>query len=763
MGTSIVNNGLSGLLAAQAGILTTSHNISNASTPGYTRQQIVQTTNAPMQTGSGFFGQGTNVNTVQRIYSQYLTGSVMAAQTQVGQMDAYLAQVQQIDNMLADQSAGLSPALSGFFKGVQDVAANPSSAAARQSLLSSAQALVARFQALNQSLDEQRTGVDQQIASEVTLVNSYTTQIANVNQQIILAKSGNSNQQPNDLLDQRDELLQKLNKEIRVTTATQDDGTVSVFIGNGQPVVMGTNSYALASQLSSSDPQQTVVGLQAINGGVIELQQSLLTGGTLGGLVAFRTESLDPAQNELGRIALNLAQSFNQQHMLGQDLNGQPGRNLFSFPTSASSSMNTYMNLYNNKNNTGNAMLTAQIVQSDYRVVYNGATNQYDVFRLNANGAVAPASGGTAVASFAVGGQINIDGVTIADTGSPPAAGDTVAFTIKPGNPAASRVVADSSNHEASGNTAAMSSTQAGDGALAASDYRIDYGSGGYVVTRLSDSAVLPATVNSVPANSITFDGVTVQMSGTPRVGDSFLLQPTRNAARDITVNISDPNQIAAGLPFRTRVDTHNTGSATISAGSMVVLDPTAMPLTGTVTLTFNGPSALPPPAGPGPNTWSVTGPSAQWNTTIPASAFTPGQQNVINLNGLQFTLAGAPQGGDMVYLEANASGVSDNRNAQALGALQTNRLMEGNSATYEEAYAQIVSQIGNKTREVTVTGEAQQSLANQANDAVQQLSGVNLDEEAANLIRYQQAYQASAKMIDVGSKLFDTFLQAVG
>ncbi|HEX8964532.1 MAG TPA: flagellar hook-associated protein FlgK, partial [Rhodocyclaceae bacterium] len=132
MATSIVNNGLTGLLAAQAGILTTSHNISNASTAGYSRQQIVQTTNMPMQTGSGFFGQGTNVQTVQRVYSSYLTGSVMAAQTQVGQMDAYLAQVQQIDNMLADSSAGLSPALSDFFKGVQDVAANPSSIPARQ-------------------------------------------------------------------------------------------------------------------------------------------------------------------------------------------------------------------------------------------------------------------------------------------------------------------------------------------------------------------------------------------------------------------------------------------------------------------------------------------------------------------------------------------------------------------------------------------------------------------------------------------------------
>ncbi|MGE5467352.1 MAG: flagellar hook-associated protein FlgK [Ignavibacteria bacterium] len=752
MATSIVNNGLSGLLAAQAGILTTSHNISNASTPGYSRQQIVQTTNQPMKTGAGWFGQGTSVETVQRVYSQYLTGSVMAAQTQVGEMDAYLAQVQQIDNMLADASAGLSPALSDFYKGVQDVAANPSSIPARQSLLASAQSLAARFQSINQSLDEQRSGVNDQITSEVTLINSYTAQIAQVNQQIILAQSANSNQQPNDLLDQRDELLQKLNKEVRVTTAMQTDGTVSVFIGNGQPVVMNNSAYTLVAQPSTSDPQQTVVAIKAINGNTIELQQSLLSGGTLGGLVSFVNESLNSAQNQLGRIALDLSQQFNQQHQMGQDLNGAMGGALFSFPTNSANGMYSYMNLYANKNNTGSATLSAQILQSDYRVVFNGAA--FDVYRLNGNGTLAPqvVPPAAPIASFAPGGSVNVDGVTISGTAAAGlAAGD--AFTVKPGDPIATRIVADSTNGAGVG---ALSATQAGLGALTGDDYRIDYtgtGATGYVVTRLSDNAVLTPTVNTDPANTISFEGVTVQLGGTPNVGDSFILQPTRNVGRDITVNISDPRLIAAGDPFRTKADSTNTGTAKIDSGSMVAVDPTAIPLSGTVTLTYASAT----------NTWALTGP-APWNgLTIPSTAFNPGQQNVIDLNGVRFTLSGTPQNGDKVYLEPNSNGISDNRNAQALGALQTRRMMEGNSATYEEAYSQIVSQIGNKTREVTVTGQAQQALANQANDAVQQLSGVNLDEEAANLIRFQQAYQASAKMIDVGSKLFDTFLSAIG
>jgi flagellar hook-associated protein 1 FlgK len=753
MATSIVNNGLTGLFAAQAGVLTTSHNISNASTPGFSRQRIVQTTNQPMYTGVGFFGQGTNVQSVERMYSQYLSGRVFAAETRVGELDAYLAEIQQIDNMLADSSAGLSPALSEFFKGVQEVAANPSSIPARQSMLSTAEALVSRFQAIDQNLVQQRLGLNQQITSEIGLVNSYTSQIANLNQQIILAQAGGTNQPPNDLLDQREHLLQELNKEISVTTVTQTDGTLSVFIGNGQPVVMNTNAYALNAQPSSSDPQKVVVGIQTIAGNnTVELLGSFLTGGKLGGLLAFERESLNPAQNALGRIAVALAQSFNQQHQMGQDLNGAMGSDLFSFPLNSASGMFAYSNLYANKNNTGTAVLTAQILQSDYRVVYNGVSGQYDVYRLNANLPMASASGATPVAlapPLTPGGSVNVDGVTITAAAGALANGD--AFTLKPGNPSSTRIVADSSN-SAAGTASVLGSTQAGIGALSGSDYRLDYtgvGVPGYVVTRLSDNATLTPTLNLIPANSITFEGVTIRLQGAPNVGDSFILQPTRNAARDITVNFADPRMIAAGNSFRTRSDFANIGTASIDAGSMVALDPTKMPLGGSVTLTYTKAT----------NTWAVAG---AWTATIPSSDFTPGQQNVIDLNGIRFTISGVPQDGDRLYLDPNTNGVSDNRNAQALGGLQTTKLLAGNSASLEEVYSQIVSMIGNKTREIQVTGQAQQTLANEANDAVQQLSGVNLDEEAANLIRYQQAYQAAAKMIDVGTKLFDTFLAAV-
>lgn len=764
MATSAINNGISGLVAAQAGILTTSHNISNASTPGYSRQSISQTTNTPMQTGAGFFGQGTAVNNVVRSYSQFLTGRVYAAETQVGELNAYQAEISQIDNMLADASAGLSPALSSFFSGVHEVAANPSSIPARQTMISSAQALVARFQSINQDFYQQDQGVNQQIASEVTTINSFTAQIAKLNQQIILAQASSSNQAPNDLLDQRDNLIQQLNKEIRVTPVPQSDGTVSIFIGNGQPVVMNTFSYNLTAQPAKDDPQKTVVGVQTMSGsGSIDLQESFLSGGKLGGLIAFRNESLNPARNALGRVAIALAQNFNQQHDMGVDLNGAMGIDFFKFPFSAQTNMPAYMNLYANKNNAGTATLTAQILQSDYRVVFNAGV--YNVYRLTDNSPLAPASATVSIGSFAPGGSLNVDGVTISAAAAAPTAGD--AFTVKPGNPLASRVIADASN-SAAGAATTLNATQAGINALSGSDYRIDYTGVitataplGYVVTRLSDNKILTPTVNASPTtattNSMTFEGVTLAVpkpapAGTPpAVGDSFTLQPTRNAARDIAVAFSDPRLIAAAAPFRTRVDPANTGSVAIDAGSMVALNAAAIPLAGSVTLTYAAAT----------NTWNIAGP-AGWPASIPAGNYTPGRPNVINLNGISFTISGSPQNGDKLYIDQNLNGVSDNRNAQALGALQTANTLAGNTASYEDAYSQIVSAIGNKAREVQVTGQAQQTLANEANDAVQQLSGVNLDEEAANLMRYQQAYQAASKMIAVAGKLFDDFLAAV-
>src|SRR5262245_129655 len=423
MSNGIFGIGVSGLAAAQAGLLTTGHNITNANTEGYHRQYIAQSTAIPLRTGSGFFGQGVQVDTVMRAYSQFLDAQVAQSQAQSSYQSTLNAQLSQIDNLLADTSAGLSPALQDFFTALHDVAASPASVPSRQSLLSSGSALAARFNSLNARFEEARSGVNSQIAGMVTEINSYAQQIASLNARIITARQ-NPAQPPNDLLDQRGALVEKLNALIGTSVVAQSDGTISVFVGNGQNLVIGQQVMKLTASPALDDPQRFEVGfvLGASSG---RLDDSLLQSGSLGALLAFRTTALDPAENALGRVAIGLAQTFNDQHQLGQGLDGTPGGNFFNVPAP-----------------TVNAKVTN--------------------------------TGGLAV-------------------------------------------------------TATVSSVSA----LTTSDYRLAWDGTNYAVTRLSDNTV--TTYATLPQ---TVDGITISGAGAPNAGDSFLIRPTRFAARDITLAI---------------------------------------------------------------------------------------------------------------------------------------------------------------------------------------------------------------------------------
>lgn len=636
MGSSIYNIGVTGLNAAQLGLLTSGHNIANASTPGFNRQQILLATNTPQFSGSGFLGQGVNVESVQRIYNQYLANQVTSSQSRLSELDAYSAQIKQIDNLLADASAGLSPALQAFFTSVNAVGADPSSIPARQSMLSGAQSLAGRFQSLNGRFDEIREGVDTQIISTVNTINSYATQIADINQRIILAQVAGPGRPANDLLDQRDQLIADLNKLVGVNTVSQADGTLSVFVGNGQQIVVGNQTFALAAISAPDDSSRITVGIKQF-GNAAPLPENVLTGGELGGLLAFRSGSLDTAQNALGRVALGLAATFNDQHRLGQDLTGALGGDFFTAPM-------PQVIYPNNPVNAGNAVI--------------------DV-------ALASAS------------------------------------------------------------------------ALTTSDYRLTANGGGnYTLTRLSDNTAL---FSAAPLPQ-TVDGLTISLnSGAANAGDTFLIQPTRHAAGSFGVAVADTRNIAAAAPIRSSASLANTGTATITPGSVDSPPPPNPALQDTVTITFTG-----------ANTFDVVDTTTA-TTLASGAAYTAGAN--IGYNGWTLQISGTPAMGDVFTVSANTSGISDNRNALLLAGLQTAKTLSGGSASYQTAYAQIVSDAGNKAREIEVTDSAQQNIFKQAQDAQQSFSGVNLDEEAANLLHYQQLYQASGKMIDIAGKLFDLLL----
>jgi flagellar hook-associated protein 1 FlgK len=648
---SLFSVGLTGLGAAQVGLATAGHNIANASTVGYSRQEILQGTNIALRSGVGFVGQGTHVQTVRRIYDEFLGRQVMSAETASAEMDSYYAQIKQIDNLLADPSAGLSPALSAFFKGVQDVAANPASIPSRQSMLSAAQSLAARFQSIDQRMSEIREGTNSQIMGQVTAINTYSAQIADINQRIILARTGSQTQVPNDLLDARDQMLKDLNKLIRVSTLTQTDGSISVFIGNGQPLVVSSQSYQLKAVAAPDDPERIVVAMNGVGGTTLTLSESQITGGALGGLVAFRSQSLDAAQNALGRVALTLTQNFNDQHKLGMDLAGVLGVDFFD-------------------------------VSNQAPAVRGNTTN---------SGPVATTGSPT----------VTLDGATISQ--------------------------------------------------LTDSDYRLSTDGAGFTLTRLSDNSSTAITTVPQVVDGMSIDTSTWNLSLV--AGDSFLIQPTRSGARNMAVAFSDARLIAAAAPVRTSAALANTGTASISSATVDALVPPAVldpNLQDRVTLTFidathfdvvdttNGANVLPS------NVLYATG-------------------GDISYNGWTLQISGRPSAGDVFTVSVNSNGVADNRNAMLLGTLQTRSTMIGSAsgptASYQSAYSQIVSSVGSKTNEVAAIGASQQTLAEHATSASQQISGVNLDEEAANMLRYQQAYQASAKILATASKIFEEIL----
>ena len=668
MGSGMLSVGITGIRAAQMGMEATQHNIANANTPGYSRQYIQQSAGIPRLTGAGYFGSGTNVDTVRRAYDKYLTQQVQAAQTNASESAAQLAKLSQIDNMLGDPSSGLAPALQDFFTGVQQVAANPTLVSARQSMLASSQTMVARFNALSERLGELYEGVNGEITSELSLINLYAAQIGDVNGQITRAEAA-TNQPPNDLLDMRDQLVAELNKHVKVSTVEDSIGNFNVFVGNGLQLVVGNVVNSLVPVTSSLDPERIVVGFKGQSGSVQELPESLVEGGVLGGLMAFRRTALDDATNTLGQIAASLALTFNAQHALGQDLQG-----LNATSPSGSGFQADYFNISGPK-------------------VFKGSTAAADV---------------------------------------------TASFLPVSGNPVSGNFYTN----------------------LTGSDYKLRSDGTNLTLTRLSDNTSW--TAGSVAALNTAIAGEGFSVAGAPTANVDYLIEPTRDIARNITLNpyiAADTKRIAAAVPSTTTLATTNTGSLKVTQGQVA----SGYALTGLpLTFTFNSTTGQYTFPGGATVTGTYANGSAASSTTAIARVSAGQELTRLTVNGISVDISGLPANGDTFTIAANLNGVADSRNAVKLAALQTQSTMESGKATFQASYASLVSGVGSVTRQVKLTGKSQQALLKQNELARSAVSGVNLDEEAANLIKYQQAYQASARALDISSKLFDTLLGIV-
>ncbi|WP_447527337.1 flagellar hook-associated protein FlgK [Vreelandella sp. TE19] len=537
---SMFSTGLSGLNTAQRALGATSNNISNLFTPGYNRELP--------KLSEGNVGGGVRVDAIERQFNTYVANQLNNAKTQSSALETYAGQISQIDNLLADREAGLSPLIQDFFSSLEDLASAPSDPASRQGVMGTADTLSAQFRSFDGYLQDMQDNINSQIKDEVTQINNTVEQIASFNREISLARA-RSGEAPNSLLNQRDQLISELNERMDLRLDVQDGKTYNVSLPNGQPLVTGTSSFRLEAVQADNDPERTVVGYRDGAGSTIQLSESSIKGGSLGGLMSFRGETLDKTQNQIGQLAVSLSVAFNEQHKEGVDLKGEQGGDFFSLREPQA---------YANLKNKGDAEV---------------ASITFDVS--------------------------NID-------------------------------------------------------QLRATDYTVRFDDGQPSVTRKgSGSAVEFDQAAWDAGQGLKFGGLSIEFDGAPRTGDRFEIQPVRRAGAGMETAFDDPSKIAAGTE----------GSA------------------------------------------------------------------------------------------------GDNRNALALQDLQSDRSVVGGSASLSGAYGAMVSDVGNRTNITQVNLDARQGLTDQLRAVQQSESGVNLNEEAANLIRYQQFYAANARVIDTAGTLLDTIL----
>lgn len=418
MSSSLINTAMSGLNAAQSALSTVGNNIANVSVAGYNRQTTIINQANGTATGVGYIGNGVTVTGVNREYNSFVVTQLLGSSATSSALKTQLDQASSIDDLLGDSSTGIDATMATFFKGLQTLTSNASDSSARQAVLGEAQGLTAQFNSSAKYLNDMNTAVNQQISQNVDQINTFASQIAKLNTQITTTR-GSTGQEPNALLDQRDQLVSQLNDITGVTVTQQDGDTYNVSFASGVPLVSGGTAKTVVALASSSDPTKLTVGMTQPDGSVSEIQESRLTTGSLGGALSFRKDNLEPAINQLGQLALTMADSFNTTSKGGFDLNGDAGTNFFSF-TGATSIGNT--------KNQGTADVsiaytdTKAVKASDYTMAYNGTS--WDVTRVSDGAKIAPTAGTDGSGNP----TLNFDGLAVSVSGTP---STKDSFTIK--------------------------------------------------------------------------------------------------------------------------------------------------------------------------------------------------------------------------------------------------------------------------------------------------------------------------------------------
>lgn len=564
---SLLTTGVSALLTSQGSLATTSHNISNVNTEGYTRQRTESVTTTPSFQGSHYVGTGVTIGGVERIYDDFIASQVRTYTSQESQQNTFLTFAEQVDDLLGGTEVGLNNGLESFFNAVHEVANDPTSISARQVMLTEAEILANSFNTIDSQLEQFDKQIDSLLSTSIQDINSLSKGIAELNNAIIATGSTGTGNQANDLLDQRDRLINELSTYTSVNVIQEDTGAVTILVGNGQALVVGTANVELHEIAdTSTNPVRVGIGY-----GPAQIDVSTqLTGGSIGGAFQVRNDVIDSARIELDALALGVTTSFNEQHRKGVTLDGAMGGDLFSVPTPPAT--------------------------VDAGSISLAITDPRDL-----------------AISFPV-------GVTNAD--------------------------------------------------LTTSPITATSGSGEIEITSID--ATPPLTLPLLAANiTLTFDAATNQYTADDGVNPA------------VTINYD---------------------------------------------------------------------PSADSGTTISLTA---------PMAELTLTLTGVPADGDVITI-GNSSSVGDNRNALALADLQAAKTLNSGTQSFSDAYGVTVANVATRTHQADIAQQTQQGLLDQANLRHESLSGVNLDEEAANLIKFQQAYQAASQIITVSNTIFNALINAV-
>ncbi len=678
---SLLNIGMTGLNTASTALTTTGNNISNVDTAGYSRQQTVQTTSASQKYGSVFIGTGTTLADVRRVYSAYLDSQLQTSTSLNSDSASYLAQVTPTDSMLSDTNTGMTASLQKFFTSLHSVSTSPTDDPSRQTTLTGAQALSSKFNSIAQQLNDQNTGINTNLSDKAGQVNKLASSIAQFNDQI--SRVATAAGAPNDLLDQRSEAVRQLSQLVG-TQVVERGSSYDVYIGSGQPLVMGNSTNTLSAVPSKDDPSRSA--LQLDRGTSTVDITSTVTGGEIGGLLRYRSDVLDPSMNELGRIAMVTADQMNKQQAQGIDKNGNFGSAIFNDINSA-------------------ALISQRSIAS--------ANNSAGSGNLN---------------------------VTIADTG-----------------------------------------------ALTTNDYKVTFSSAtNYSVLRSDGTNMGAFSTATVPAPVI--DGITLSLTGgAMSAGDSFKVTPTRSGASDIQTVMTNAQNIAAAAPLAGVTSANNGGTYT---------QPTLVDQLGTANAVNNAQlqdaikygtpvKIVFAAAAAGTQGYTLTDPQGN---VMGTGTIVPGQANTLNLSvnmvdssgnpvmdpvsGLQKTFTvqttvnGNPKTGESYTMSMTGAGSSDNRNSAAMIALQTKQTVGTNTASkgssISDAYGTLVSNVGTKAATATSDNTATTTILTNAKGARDSLSGVNLDEESANLVKYQQYYTAASQIIKAAQTIFSTLISSL-